>query len=86
MFVWAHALCGIRINCPASVDTSRTTGKIHMREIEVGQGVARACYHDRFHDPGTFDEAPGTVQRPGVCADAQCCKIMFMKWLEEIIS
>ncbi len=54
-----------------------------MREIEVRQGVARACYHDGFHDLGTFDEAPGTVQSPGVCADAQCCKIT---WLEELAS
>ena len=43
-----------------------------MVEIEVGQGAARACYHDGFHDLGTFDEAPGTVQSPGVRADAQC--------------
>ena len=46
-----------------------------MTEIDVDQGVARACYHDGFHDLGTFDEAPGTVQGPGVSADAQCCKI-----------
>ena len=32
---------------------------------------------------GPFDEAPGTVQSPGVCADAQCCKIT---WLEELAS
>ena len=41
-----------------------------MVMIEVGQGVARACHHDGFHDLGTFHEAPGTVQSPGVCADA----------------
>ena len=35
------------------------------------QGVARACHHDGFHDLGTFDEAPGTVQGPEVRADAQ---------------
>ena len=52
-----------------------------MRKIRLDQGVARACYHDGFHDLGTFDEAPGTVQSPGVCADAQCCKIT---WLEEL--
>ena len=57
-----------------------------MRKIEVDQGVARACYHDGFHDLGTFDEAPGTVQSPGVCADAQCCKIRIPKWLEELAS
>ena len=32
---------------------------------------------------GTFDEAPGTLQSPGVRADAQCCKIT---WLEELAS
>ena len=37
----------------------------------------------RFHDLGTFDEAPGTLQSPGVRADAQCCKIT---WLEELAS
>ena len=46
-----------------------------MRKIRLIQGAARACYHDGFHDLGTFDEAPGTVQSPGVCADAQCFKI-----------
>ena len=35
---------------------------------------------------GTFDEAPGTVQSPGVRADAQCCKIDILKWLEEFVS
>ena len=35
---------------------------------------------------GTFDEAPGTVQGPGVRADAQCCKIDILKWLEELVS
>ena len=34
----------------------------------------------------TFDEAPGIVQSPGVRADAQCCKIDFLKWLEELVS
>ena len=50
------------------------------------QGVARACHHDGFHDLGTFDEAPGTVQSPGVRADAPCCKIDILKWLEELVS
>ena len=57
-----------------------------MPEIFVGQGVAHACHHDGFHDLGTFDEAPGTVQSPGVRADAQCCKIDIQKWLEELVS
>ena len=34
----------------------------------------------------TFDAAPGTVQSPGVLADAQCCKIDILKWLEELVS
>ena len=54
-----------------------------MRKIRLGQGIARACHHDRFYHLGPFDEAPGTVQSPGVCADAQCCKIT---WLEELAS
>ena len=57
MFVWARSLCGTRISCPASVDCSEATGKIHVTEIDVGQGVARACYHDGFHDPRPLDKA-----------------------------
>ena len=83
MFVWARSLCGTRISCPASVDPSGTTGKIHMRKIRLSQGVARAYKRDRFHDPETFNEAPGTFQSSGVRADAQCCKIT---WLEELAS
>ena len=40
----------------------------------------------RFYDLGTFDEATGTLQSPGVRADAQCCKIDVLKWLEELVS
>ena len=65
------------------MDCSGTIGKILEVEIEVGQGVAHACYHDGFRDLETFDEAPGTLQSPGVRADAQCCKIT---WLEELAS
>ena len=65
------------------MDCSGTIGKIHVVEIEVAQGVAHAWYSDGFHHLGTFDEAPGTVQSLGVCADAQCCKIT---WLEELAS
>ena len=54
-----------------------------MRKIRRDQGVSRACQSDGFHDPGTFVEAPGTVQSSGVRADAQCCKIT---WLEELAS
>ena len=86
MFVWARGFCGLRISCPASVDCSGTIGKIHMVEIEVHQGVAHAYHHDGFMHFGPFDEAPGTFQSPGVCADAQCCKIRIQKWLEELAS
>ena len=83
MFVWARGFCETRVSCSASVDPSGTTGKIHMRKIRLSQGVARACYHDGFHDLGTFNEAPEISQSSGVCADAQCCKIT---WLEELAS
>ena len=83
MFVWARALCGTRTCCCASEDLNGTAGKIHMRKIRLDQGVTHACYHDGFHDLGTFNEAPETSQSPGVCADAQCCKIT---WLEELAS
>ena len=45
--------------------------QVYMRKIRLVQGVAHTCYHDGFHDLGTFDEAPGTVQNPGVRAGAQ---------------
>ena len=57
-----------------------------MRENFAGQGVAHACYHNEFQHLETFDEAPGTVQGPGVRADAQCCKIDILTWLEELVS
>ena len=69
MFVWAHALCGTRIGCCASVDCSGVIRKIHVSEIDVDQGDEHACYHDGVQH---LDEAPGTVQSPGVRADAQC--------------
>ena len=34
----------------------------------------------------TFDKAPWSLQSPGACADAQCCKINIQKWLEELAS
>ena len=86
VFVWARAFCGTRIWYCSSVDCSGVIRKIHVSEIEVHQGVAHACQHDGFHHLGTFDESPGTVQSPGVCADAQCCKIRMQKWLEEFAS
>ena len=54
-----------------------------MAEIEVHQGRERAWKCDRFYDPGTFDEDFGTLQSPGVRADAQCFKIIL---LEELAS
>ena len=57
-----------------------------MPEKSGSQGVARACYNDRSHDLGIFDEAPGALQSPGVRADAQCCKIDILKWLEELVT
>ena len=36
----------------APVECSETTGKIHVRENSVSQGVVHACYHERFHDFG----------------------------------
>ena len=83
MFVWARALCGTRICCCASEDLNGTAGKIHMTKIRQYHGVAHACYHDDFRDLETFDEVPGTLQSPGVRADARCCKIT---WLEELAS
>ena len=83
VFVWARAFCGTRICCSASVGCSGAIRKIHVAEIDVAQGDEHACYHDGFQHLGTFDEAPGTVQSPGVRADAQCCKIT---WLEELAS
>ena len=54
-----------------------------MRKIRVSQGDGHAWKCCRFHDPGTFDEDFGTLQSPGVRADAQCFKIT---WLEELAS
>ena len=39
-----------------------------------------------FMNLGIFDAAPGIVQSPWVRADAQCCKINILKWLEELVS
>ena len=82
-FVWAGALCGTRIGCCAAVDCSGTAQKIHMPEIEWGQGRERASKRDIFYDPGMFDEDFGTLQSPGVRADAQCFKLT---WLEDLAS
>ena len=54
-----------------------------MPEIDVDQGRGRAWKCDGFYDLGTFDEDFGTLQSPGVRADAQCFKIT---WLEELAS
>ena len=82
-FVWARALYEIRIRCPAAVDCNGTTRKIHVRKIEREQSAVHDGKYCRFYDLGTFDEATGTLQSPGVRADAQCCKIT---WLEELAS
>ena len=39
VFVWAHVVCGTRYYQSASVGWSQTIQKIHMRKIEVVQGV-----------------------------------------------
>ena len=83
MFVWARAFCGTRICCSTAVGCSGTTQKIHEPEIDVGQGREHAWKCVRFHDPGKFDEDFGTLQSPGVRADAQCFKLT---WLEELAS
>ena len=82
-FVWARAFCGTRIGCAASVGCSGTSQKIQVPEIDVGQGRDHAWKYDRFYDLRTFDEHFGTLQSPGVRADAQCFKIT---WLEELAS
>ena len=38
-FVWDLVLCGTRYYQSASVDCSGVIQKIHMRELEVGQGI-----------------------------------------------
>ena len=54
-----------------------------MPEIDVDQGREHAWKCNRFYDPGTFDEDFGTLQSPGVRADAQCFQLT---WLEELAS
>ena len=83
MFVWVRVLCGTRKHQSASVDCSGVILKIHMRKIDRGQGLVHDEKCGRFHDLGTFDKAPGTLQSSRVRADAQCCKIT---WLEELAS
>ena len=48
-----------------------------MRKIRLGQGAAHACDHDGFHDLGTFDEAPGTLQGPGVPEGLATLRVSF---------
>ena len=81
MFVWARVFCGTRISQSAWSSDSGTVQKIHMRKIRWKQGQPLTCYHDGFHDLGPFDKAPGTVQSPGVRADAQCGKITLFEEL-----
>ena len=49
-FVWARAVCGTKIACPAAVDCSGTIQKIHMRKIRLGQGRVHDAEYERFHD------------------------------------
>ena len=81
--VWALALCGTRICYSAAVGCSGTTQKILVPEIDVDQGREHGWKYDGFFDPGTFDEYFGTLQSPGVRADAQCFKTI---WLEKLAS
>ena len=49
-------------------------GKLMCQRFSCDKG---SCMHAIMMDVmilGTFDEAPGTLQSPGVRADAQCCK------------
>ena len=54
-----------------------------MQKIRPGQGDGHAWKCGGIHDPGTFDWDFGTLQSPGVRADAQCFKLT---WLEELVS
>ena len=85
-FVWARVLFATRYCQSAPVECSGANGKNYVRENSVSQGVAHACYHDGFQHLDIFDEAPETIESPGVRADAQCCKIDILKWLEELVS
>ena len=82
-FVWARVFCEARIGCCAAVDCNWTTQKIDMRKIKWIQGREHAWTCDRFQHFGLFDKDFGTLQSPGVRADAQCFKIT---WLEELAS
>ena len=64
-FVWARGFCETRISCCASVDCSGTIGKIHVREIRVRQGGARACYHDDFMIWGHLTRLQGSFRAQG---------------------
>ena len=83
VFVWARVVCGTRYYQSASVGCSQTIQKIHVRKIEWNQGPSAWCTYGRFHDQRTFNKGKWKPRRPGVCADAQCCKIT---WLEELAS
>ena len=66
MFVWALALCGLRIHHCASADCNGTTGRLHMIEIEVDQDTARACYHDGVHDLAAVPNSEEVSEFKGV--------------------
>ena len=54
------------------MDCSGAIQKIHMRKIEVIQGLVNIMNCDRFHDQRTLAKAKWPSQGPGVRADAQC--------------
>ena len=83
VFVWARVFCGTRYYQSGSLDYSGAIQKIHMRKIERQLGIVNMMEYDRFHDEMTLDKPKWMFHGPGVCADAQCCKIT---WLEELAS
>ena len=70
-FVWARVVCGPRKHQSASVDCSGVIQKIHMRKIDLDQGLVHDGDFLIFHGLGTFDEAKWTIQGTKVRADAQ---------------
>ena len=59
-FVWARAFCEIRISCPAAVDCNVTIRKIHMRKIELEQGLVHDDEIQEFHGLRPSDKAKVT--------------------------
>ena len=57
-FVWALAVYGLRMGYCASFDCSGVSQKIHLRKIEVGQGLA----HDPHLREHRFLDATGLAR------------------------